>query len=85
MVKNGLMSIRRCSNCNYKTHRRLWHIVEKEERCPVCDLDIGYSESDHGGLNKRQIEEAKRKLVATERELLPESDPQRFFLSRERR
>lgn len=43
--------IRRCSNCNYKTHKRLW--VNNE--CPICETNRGWIESAHGGLGEKQI------------------------------
>lgn len=54
-----LKRIRRCRNCQAKTHQRFW----REERCPICNSGIGYSFSIHGGLTEKEINEMKIKKI----------------------
>lgn len=80
--QKDLTPIRRCLGCNNKSHHMLW----EEEKCPVYGVGIGFSESDHGGLNPRQIKRARAELVTMVRELLPSGNEQQYSSpSKERR
>lgn len=59
--------IRRCRNCNFKTHRRFW----ENGRCPICGDGKGYIGSTHGGLtNKREIREERKRWRLREQSIV---------------
>lgn len=51
--------IRRCLHCNFKTHQRFWGEFDE---CPICEQVIGYIESTHGGLTRRELRQAQREF-----------------------
>lgn len=48
------LQIRKCQDCNNKSHRMFW-----DEGCPICEIPTPYVEMSSGGLTARQIEEIK--------------------------
>ena len=60
-MQNIPKRIRRCRYCGNKTHHKLW----KDGKCPICKSGRGYSESTHGGLNKKEMMEEQRKVLLT--------------------
>jgi len=57
-MQNVPKRIRRCCNCNNKTHHKYW----EDGVCPVCGLAKGYLESTHDGLSVIKIEIEKQKI-----------------------
>ncbi len=62
-MRKLLKRIRRCQHCGTKTHQRFW----ENGSCPVCELSLGYSLSDHGGLVAREIKEYKKALLVAQK------------------
>ena len=57
-------SIRRCFNCNLKTHKMYW--INGPE-CPVWHEVAGFSESMHGGLKPKMIENLRKVYINLKR------------------
>lgn len=58
--------IRRCLNCNHKTHHRYW----ESDSCPICGMGVGFLLSLHGGLTKREINEKRKQWQRREKRLV---------------
>ncbi|OGM75977.1 hypothetical protein A2210_01425 [Candidatus Woesebacteria bacterium RIFOXYA1_FULL_40_18] len=60
----ALHNIRRCLNCNWKTHKRFWG---DKQICPICETASVFSESNHGGLSLEQMHSVKEKILTNMR------------------
>ncbi len=58
----ALYNIRRCLNCNSKTHSRHWR---ENKIYPICESASGFHEGNHGGLTLEQMRSVKEKILQT--------------------
>jgi hypothetical protein len=48
-----------------------------DEKCPVCEMSVGYKESGHGGLNLDQINELREQRTELEERAIVPHSPER--------
>ncbi len=74
-------NIRRCIECNYKTHSRLWI---GDTTCPICGYSSGYFESTHGGVPEASIDEARAEYLRIVRRIEGSGNDLEGFQRKER-